>query len=71
MSANDHQQIRILTVKEVAEILRIHTSTVSRYAKSGVIKSYVVCNRRLFREDDVWAFFENQADRKYVFGKET
>jgi len=24
----------------------------------------------LFKEDDVWLFFENQVDRGYVFGKE-
>jgi len=37
---------------------------------SGELRSYTIGNRRLFKENDVWAFFENQADRKYVFGKE-
>ena len=59
---NVSQNTRILTVKEVAEILRIHRSTVSRYAMSGELRSYVIGNRRLFKEVDVWAFFENQAD---------
>ena len=54
------QHIRILTVEEVAEILRIHRSTVSRYAMSGQLRSYVIGNRRLFKESDVWRFFENQ-----------
>lgn len=57
------QNTRILTVQEVAEILRIHRSTVSRYAMSGELRSYVIGNRRLFKESDVWAFFDNQVDR--------
>jgi len=65
-----YQNIRILTVKEVADLLRIHRSTVSRYALSGELKSYVVGNRRLFKEPDVWLFFENRVADEYVFGKE-
>ena len=56
------QSTKILTVREVADILRVHRSTVSRYAMSGELRSYVLGNRRLFREDDVWMFFENQVD---------
>lgn len=70
MPASDSQTTKILTVQEVAEILRVHRSTISRYAMSGELRSYTIGNRRLFKENDVWAFFENQADRKYVFGKE-
>ena len=62
--------IKILTVKEVADLLRIHRSTVTRLAKSGEIRSYKLGNRRLFRDIDVLAFFENQVDREYVFGQE-
>ena len=62
--------IRILTIKEVANLLRVHRSTVSRYATSGELKSYVVGNRRLFKEPDVWTFFENRVADEYVFGKE-
>ena len=70
MVKTDPQPARILTVQEVAEILRVHPSTISRYARTGDLKSYVIGSRRLFKETDVWAFFENQADREYVFGKE-
>ena len=70
MTANDSQNSKILTVQEVADLLRVHPSTVSRFAKTGALKSYVIGSRRLFKELDVWAFFENQADRGYVFGKE-
>jgi len=64
------QAIKLLTLREVANRLRVHPSTISRYAKSGALKSYLLGNRRLFKESDVWQFFENQADRGYVFGKE-
>ena len=60
----------ILTMEEVAELLRVHTSTVSRYAKSGQIKSHLIGSRRLFEQEDVWLFFENQVAPEYVSGKE-
>ena len=63
-------QHRILTVKEVAQELRVHRSTVSRYAMSGELRSYLIGNRRLFKETDVWTFFENQVAQEYVSGKE-
>ena len=64
------RDMRILTIQEVAELLRVHRTTVSRYARSGELKSYVLGNRRLFKESDVHAFFENQLDPECVFGKE-
>ena len=30
----------------------------------------LICGRRLFKVFDVWAFFENRADRECVAGKE-
>jgi excisionase family DNA binding protein len=60
------RNIKILTVQEVAEKLRVHRSTVSRYAKSGELKSHLLGNRRLFKEEDVWAFFENRIALGYV-----
>lgn len=54
------KDIRILTVQEVADLLRVHRSTVSRYAQCGELKSYVIGTRRLFKESDVLAFFENR-----------
>ena len=64
------ENIRILTIQEVANLLRVHRTTVSRYAMSGKLKSYLIGNRRLFKEPDVWMFFENQVDPGCVFGKE-
>jgi len=63
-------KIEVLTVAEVAELLRVHRSTISRYAKSGELKSYLIGNRRLFKAEDVWTFFENQVDMQYVPNKE-
>ena len=65
-----NQASRILTVQEVAEILRVHRSTVSRYAKSGELVSYKIGIRRLFKESDVWSFFENQVDWDCVVAEE-
>ena len=68
---------QILTLEETARILRVHRSTVSRYAMSGELRSYLIGNRRLFKQSDIWAFFENriapesQVDQRCVFGKET
>ena len=70
MLSEKNQDIKILTVKEVADILRVHRSTVSRFAQSGELKSYRVGNRRLFKDKDVWAFFENQVAKEYASGKE-
>ncbi|MDZ7760023.1 MAG: helix-turn-helix domain-containing protein [Desulfovermiculus sp.] len=50
----------IMTVAEVAKLLRVHRSTVTRYAMSGEIVSYKIGSRRLFRAADVWAFFDNK-----------
>ena len=60
----------ILTMEEVAELLRVHTSTVSRYAKCGELKSHLIGKRRFFKQEDVWSFFENQVAPEYVSGKE-
>jgi len=70
MPLEKKQDIKILTVQEVAELLRVHRSTISRYAKSGELKSHLIGNRRLFKESDVLAFFENQVARECFIGEE-
>ena len=57
------QHPKILTIQEVADLLRLHRSTVSRYAQAGTLKSYLIGSRRLFKESDVWSFFDNQVAR--------
>ena len=68
MRSYTEQNIKILTIQEVANLLRVHRSTISRYAKSGELKSYLIGNRRLFKKDDVLAFFDNQVDSQVVHG---
>lgn len=63
-------QAKILTVQEVADMLRVHRSTITRYALSGQLKSYSLGNRRLFKESDVWEFFDNLVDRVCAIEKE-
>ena len=58
--------IKIMTRDEVAEFLRIHPSTVTRYAKSGKLKSFKLGSRRLFKYDDILSFFENQVDLQCI-----
>ena len=62
--------IKILTRGETARLLRVHPSTVSRYAQSGEIKSFKLGSRRLFKYNDVLAFFENQVDLQCISGME-
>ena len=70
--APNNQTSRILTINEVAALFRVHRSTITRYAQSGQLKSYLIGNRRLFKETDVWAFFENQkSDQGCVLREET
>ena len=56
----------ILTVQEVASLLRVHRSTITRLAKSGELKSHQIGSRRLFKKEDVYAFFDNQESPEYV-----
>jgi excisionase family DNA binding protein len=63
IAGNINQHPKILTIQEVADLLRLHRSTVSRYAQAGTLKSYVIGSRRLFKESDVWSFFDNQVAR--------
>ena len=62
--------LKILTITEVAEFLRVHRSTVSRYAMSGELKSRILGNRRLFKESDVCLFFDNLEDKSFASIKE-
>jgi excisionase family DNA binding protein len=60
MPLEKKQDIKILTVQEVADLLKVHRSTVSRFAQSGELDSYLIGTRRLFKESDVLTFFEKQ-----------
>jgi excisionase family DNA binding protein len=70
LEKREMHESKIMTLREVSELLRVHRSTVSRYAKSGEIKSYQIGNRRLFKSVDVWSFFENQVALECFSGRE-
>jgi len=49
---------KMLTVKEVASILNIHSNTVRRWEREGLLKSYSIGPRRFlrFRQEDILDF---------------
>jgi excisionase family DNA binding protein len=55
----DDRQVRpMLTVREVAQLLHIHTNTVRRWSDRGVLKAYRITRRgdRRFRREDIGRF---------------
>jgi excisionase family DNA binding protein len=55
---DDRQMRPMLTVREVAELLHIHTNTVRRWSDQGVLRAYRIAHRgdRRFRREDVARF---------------
>ena len=51
---------RLISVKELARFLGVHTSTVRRWESKGLLKSYAVGLRRnlRFRQEDVLEFLD-------------
>ncbi len=58
----------ILTLQEVANFLRVNRATVSRFARSGQLRSYKLGSRRLFKREDVRKFLEENIAWEYVSG---
>jgi excisionase family DNA binding protein len=50
--------VKLLTVKEVAKMLCISTSTVFKYAEHGKIDSLKIGTARRFTEDQIEAFIQ-------------
>lgn len=55
-----YDDLKLLTMDEVAEILRVHRATVSRLLASGTLSRIEIGSRKLVRESDLRAFIENQ-----------
>ena len=57
----------MLTVREVAEILHIHTNTVRRWSDRGILHAYRIAQRgdRRFRREDIGRFLGEKAETGY------
>lgn len=56
----------LLTIREAAEVLRLHPRTVREYVRRGELEGRVIGGRWRFRRKDLDAFFEN-APREWDF----
>jgi len=56
--ANDEQMDDMLTVREVARLLHVHTNTLRRWSNNGRIKAYRITPRgdRRFKREDIARF---------------
>jgi len=54
----DNELEPMLTVREVARLLHIHSNTVRRWADQGIIRAYRITRRgdRRFRQKDIAQF---------------
>ena len=57
----------MLTVKEVAQLLHIHSNTVRRWSNQGIIKAYRITRRgdRRFRREDIARFLAELSTNSY------
>jgi len=69
---SDNQMEPMLTVREVAWLLHIHSNTVRRWSDQGIIRAYRITRRgdRRFRREDIARFLAelnvNQGDERKV-----
>jgi excisionase family DNA binding protein len=59
---------RLLAVDEVARFLGVHSSTVRRWEKTGLLKSYPIGphNNLRFKQEDILNFLDTNARRREV-----
>lgn len=53
------EELRIYTVKEVAELLQVSKMTISRYIKAGKLKSVKLGSMHRIADDDLRKFLED------------
>ena len=54
------ETLNFFTIKEVAGVLRVHRSTVSRLINSGALGHIAVGSRKLIPKADLLSFLENR-----------
>jgi excisionase family DNA binding protein len=52
--------LNFFTIKEVADVLRVHRATVSRLITAGALGHIAVGSRKLIPETDLLSFLENR-----------
>ena len=59
---------RLLSVNEVADFLGVHSSTVRRWGKVGLLKSYTIGlrNNLRFKQEDVLNFIHKSQGEKHT-----
>jgi len=59
---------RLLAVDEVAHFLGVHSSTVRRWERTGLLKSYPIGprNNLRFKQEDILNFLDKNAKRREV-----
>lgn len=57
---SDNEIGPMLTIREVAELLHIHSNTLRRWADQGIIRTYRITRRgdRRFRREDIAHFLD-------------
>lgn len=52
----------MLSTSEAAKLIGVHNNTLRRWAKKGVIKSYLICDRgdRRFKREDIDSFLNRE-----------
>ncbi len=55
MANNNYQMGGMLTVREVGQLLHVHSNTLRRWSDQGIIKAYRIGSRgdRRFRAEDI------------------
>ncbi len=61
---------RLLTIREAADVLRLHPRTVREYIRRGELKGRLLGGRWRFRRKDLDAFYENAPSQWDFQGKD-
>ena len=71
MDVNDNEFEPLLTVREVARLLHVHSNTARRWSDQGLIRSYRISRRgdRRFRREDITHFVAELTANEGDIGK--